>query len=185
MNRQSERPMRCGECGEPMRSERSTIPYPESGLDNVFLNNVPVWRCPNQHQEYEIPAAQQLHDVLAEVIIEKPGPLIGPEIRYLRKHLGLNAVDFSGYLGINPVSLSRIENMKRGVTSTIDRLVRLLFAQLVAAHQNAPHPKSLLTILEGLKQGTFPVTDHQIEHLDIPYPCTHPAAQNEWRELRS
>lgn len=184
MNRQSEHPIRCGECGEAMRCERSTIRYPESGLDNVFLINVPVWRCSNRHEEYEIPAAQQLHDVLAEVIIEKRGPLVGPEIRYLRKHLGLNAIDFSGYLGINPVSLSRIENVKRGVTSTIDRLVRLLFAQLLAAHQNSPCPKSLLPILEGMRQGAFPVTDHRIEHLDVPSSRIYPAKQSEWRELR-
>lgn len=184
MDRHSKRPLKCGECGEVLRAERATVPYPESGLDNVWLINVPVWRCPNQHAEYEIPAAQALHDVLAEAIVEKPGPLVGQEIRYLRKHLGLGATAFSGYLGINPVSLSRIENAKRGITNTIDRLVRLLYGQLFAAQHATPCAKNLVTVLEGLRQRTLPSAGHRIEHLDLPSSWAPSATQTEWREIR-
>jgi transcriptional regulator with XRE-family HTH domain len=167
-----------------MHSVRATIPYPESGLDNVVLVNVPVWRCANEHEEYEIPAVQELHDVLAEAIVEKPGPLVGEEVKYLRKHLGLSARDFAGYLGINPVSLSRIENEKRSVTSTIDRLARLLYTQLLAAHTNAPCAKSLVSVLDNLREGLLPVMDHRIEHVDITPSRPGSAAQSEWREMR-
>jgi len=176
--------MRCGECGEQMLSVRSTIPYPESGLDNVVLINVPVWRCQNGHEEYEIPAVRQLHEVLAEAIVEKSGPLVGKEVRYLRKHLGLSARDFADYLGINPVSLSRIENERRAVTSTVDRLARFLYTQLLAAHADQPCAKSLLPVLESLRGGMLPVVGHRIEHLDLPPSVPHSPGQPEWRELR-
>ena len=40
----SERPpRRCTECGEVQRLTRATTDYPESGLDNVELVDVPVW----------------------------------------------------------------------------------------------------------------------------------------------
>jgi YgiT-type zinc finger domain-containing protein len=175
--------MRCGDCGEQMKPVQATIPYPESGLDNVVLVNVPVWRCPNGHEEYEIPAVQQLHDVLAEAIVEKPAPLVGREVRYLRKHLGLSAKDFAGYLGINAVSLSRIENAKRAVTTTLDRLARFLYAQLAAAHACQPCVKSLVQVLGSLREGAFPLPDHRIEHLDTAW-RTPAGTRTEWREIR-
>jgi transcriptional regulator with XRE-family HTH domain len=107
---------------------------------------------------------------------------VGREIRYLRKHVGLSAKAFAGYLGVNPVSLSRIENGERGVTSTVDRLVRLLHAQMLAVKEHCSSFRNLLPLFKALNQGTLPLTEHRIEHLDaIPSRAT---GNSEWRELR-
>jgi putative transcriptional regulator len=165
-----------------MRVAHSTLPYPESGLDNVHLVNVPVWRCSNGHEEFEIPAPEELHAVLAEAILEKPRPLVGSEVRFLRKQLGLSSKDFASYLGVNPVSLSRIENAARSVTSTVDRLVRFLYVQLLAARDVHPCSRNMLPILESLSEGVMFAEDHRIEHVDIS--TLHATSQIEWRELR-
>ena len=69
----SERPpRRCTECREAQRLTRATTDYPESGLDNVKLVDVPVWECGNGHQEVEIPKAEQLHGLLVNTLISKP-----------------------------------------------------------------------------------------------------------------
>ena len=36
-------PRRCTECGELQHLTTTTTDYPESGLDNVQLINVPMW----------------------------------------------------------------------------------------------------------------------------------------------
>ena len=45
--------------------------YPESGLNNVQLVNVPVWVCANGHEELEIPAVTELHELLAHMIVRE------------------------------------------------------------------------------------------------------------------
>ena len=84
---------RCVECGEPQQLTRETVPYPESGLDNVQLLNVPVWVCPNKHEELEVPAVEELHNLLAHMIVRQPSPLSGRDIRFIRRRLGLTARD--------------------------------------------------------------------------------------------
>ena len=86
--------------------------YPESGLDNVQLANVPVWVCENGHEELEIPAITQLHDLLTHLIIRKPARLTGREIRFLRRRAELSAQEFACRIGISPQHLSRLENDK-------------------------------------------------------------------------
>ncbi len=110
----SERPpRRCTECGEAQRLTRATTDYPESGLDNVKLVDVPVWECGNGHQEVEIPKAKQLHGLLVNALISKPAALTGPEIRFLRKELGMSGRAFARQLGMTAEHLSRLETGRR------------------------------------------------------------------------
>ena len=53
--------------------------------------DVPVWECGNGHQEIEIPKAEELHGLTSSTqLISKPAALAGPEIRFLRKELGMS-----------------------------------------------------------------------------------------------
>lgn len=77
---------RCTDCGEPQSLEHKTVDYPESGLDNVVLHDVPVWVCKNGHEEVEIPAMTALHKILASVVTRKPiASLTAAEIQFLRR----------------------------------------------------------------------------------------------------
>lgn len=77
---------RCTDCGEPQSLEHKTVDYPQSGLDNVVLYDVPVWVCTNGHEEVEIPAMTALHKILASVVTRKPiASLTAAEIQFLRR----------------------------------------------------------------------------------------------------
>jgi transcriptional regulator with XRE-family HTH domain len=154
----------CFECQGRLRAERKTVHYLESGLDNVWLNNVPVWLCSNGHEELEIPAVDQLHDVLADLIVRKPTPLVGAEMRFLRKRLGLTAQQFAGRLGVTAVHLSRLENGRRGLQRTMDLLVRLFCAHTLAEKQHRPCPPELTTILQQLEALPHSVAEHRLRH---------------------
>ena len=140
----SERPpRRCTECGEAQRLTRATTDYPESGLDNVELVEVPVWECGNGHQEIEIPKAEQLHGLLVDALISKPAALAGPEIRFLRKELGMSGRAFARQLGMTAEHLSRLETGRRTVSPTTSLLVRLAVAWELTRRRRIEFPSEL------------------------------------------
>ena len=155
---------RCFECGEPLRVELKTVPYPESGIANVSLANVPVWTCVNGHDELEIPAVDELHDLLADIVIRKPAALVGAEVRFLRKRLELTAREFAARLGMSPVHLSRLENGRRGLKRPTDLLIRLYCAHWLSALQHRSCAPGLIATLQQLEAMQAEDPEHRIRH---------------------
>jgi putative zinc finger/helix-turn-helix YgiT family protein len=168
---------RCTECGAPQHQERRTVDYPESGLTNVELFNVPVWVCPNHHDEVEIPAVTQLHELLAHLIIRKPANLTGGEIKFLRRRVGIQAKEFAQRIGLTPVSLSRFENEQRPVSRKIDLLIKLSAAALIAARDNKPFPADLAPLVRTLE--AWDIGRHRLRHVDAAVP------EHEWEPTES
>jgi DNA-binding transcriptional regulator YiaG len=162
---------RCTECGEPQRQVRQSVGYPESGLDNVQLINVPVWVCINGHEELEVPSVRQLHELLAHLIIRKPAPLTGAEIKFLRRRIGIQGKEFAERIGITPQALSRVEN-GRPVHHRTNLLIRLSAAALLAARDNKPMPADLAPLVSKLE--AWDVGSHRLRHIDSAPP------EHEW-----
>ena len=81
--------MKCVECGSPMRTRKENYRYDECGLKHVTFVGVDVARCPRcGNYEISIPHIEELHRLLAKVLIEKSTRFTGEEIRFLRKGLG-------------------------------------------------------------------------------------------------
>lgn len=122
--------MNCPKCGKPARKMRKDHRFRESGLDNVVLKGAEVHKCACGEEAVRIPMMQALLDKIGEALVNKPGPLTGPEIRYLRKNAQLSSQAFAGYLQQTPETLSRWENAKRAPGRDCDLLVRLTYAAL-------------------------------------------------------
>lgn len=167
---------RCTECGQPQDVQRQAVMYPESGLDNVQLVNVPVWVCANQHEEVEIPAVTALHDLIAHSIIRKPAPLNAAEIKFLRRRVDLTGNEFAAHLGITPIHLSRVENGRRKPAKPLDLLIRLVTAVLIAQRDKKPLPADLAPFVDQLEQG-WDIGTHRLAHIDKPLP-----EEEEWVE---
>lgn len=170
-------PRRCTECGEPQTQRRGTTDYPESGLSNVQLINVPIWTCSNNHDEVEIPAITQLHELLAQMIIRKPATISGPEIKFLRRRIGIQAKDFAERIGLTPVSLSRFETGARPVSRRVDLLIKLSVAALISARDNKPFPVDLAPLVDTLE--AWDIGSHRLRHLDSAIP------EHEWEPDRA
>ena len=161
----SERPpRRCTECGEVQRLTRATTDYPESGLDNVELVDVPVWVCRNGHEEVEIPKAEQLHGLLVNELIRKPAALTGSEIRFLRKELGMNGRAFAGQLGMTPEHLSRLETGRRTVSPTTSLLVRLAVAWELTRRRRIEFPSDVQPLAIASEAASS--WDHRVQYTD-------------------
>ena len=159
---------RCAECGAEQHEERETTDYPESGLSNVQLLNVPVWVCANNHRELEIPAVNQLHELLAYLVLRKPARLDGAEIRFLRRRIDMPAKSFAAKIGITAVQLSRLENGSRPITHPVDLLIRLTIALLIASRDKKPFPADLAPILDKLE--AWDIGNHRVRHNDQAAP---------------
>jgi putative transcriptional regulator len=119
--------MKCPECGQIMKREVRDHQYIESGLSNVILKNIPMYKCLCGNEMAEIPAIERLHQKIAEDLFRKPALLTGEEIRFLRKEMELKAVELAHLLGVSKVTVSRWENQAKSIGILSDRLIRLLY----------------------------------------------------------
>lgn len=119
--------MNCLMCGEEMETHTGNVRY--EALPGAILKGVRINECPNcGEREIEIPRIAELNRVLAKVLICQAARLTGPEIRFLRKHLGLAGCDFADRMGVSASTVSRWEAGKQKIGPSNDRLLRMMVA---------------------------------------------------------
>jgi len=122
--------MKCAECGSETKTRKENYRYSECGLKNVTLVGIEVSRCPRcGNYEVSIPHIEELHRLIARVLIEKTTRLTGEEVRFLRKSLGWSGADFAKHIGVAEETVSRWENSSAPIGPQADRLLRLMVAQ--------------------------------------------------------
>ena len=149
--------MKCPECGsELVLRKNQKYKYAESGLDNVYLTGLNVRRCPNCKTRIpEIPNIRDVHLCIALWLVEKPTPLSGKEIRFLRKSLGIKSKEFAKKLGYTSQAISRIEKGKSDIGKQGDRLIRIWF--LAQKEADLTKYRSILEPMKNFdKIGTDP-----------------------------
>lgn len=167
--------MKCHACGGSMKEKGERYHYTECGLDNVYLENISVYTCNKCSDEFvEIPQPVQLHIMLAIVISQKPAPLNGQEIRFLRKEVGMTGKAYAEMLGVNPVTLSKWENNNLNRESSSDRAIRMAFKLMMSEKL-----RTLITCLEAqikksevvsIHNKTMDVDTDAMKYVEIPAP---------------
>ncbi len=123
--------MRCPSCRNNELEERvGPYTYKESGLDNVVLEKISIYTCPCGEEMVAIPNMTKLHTAIGKELIRKESPLSGQEIRFLRKNMGFSAVKLAETMGVDNASVSRWENGARKMSTTNDRMVRMLYCTM-------------------------------------------------------
>lgn len=122
--------MKCVNCGtdKPMKPLKGAYQYEECGI-KVTLKGVVQYECAVCGEHYvEIPFMENMLATLAHYLIRKPAKLSKDEVRFLRKYLGYAQDTFASQIEMSQAHLSRIENGKNEVPSTLDRLLRSMVA---------------------------------------------------------
>jgi len=134
--------MKCPKCGEQLVEARATVDTPyryvTSGLKNIYLVGIVLRRCKRCNSENAVvPRMADLHRAIARVLLDKPERLNGDELRFLRKHAGLSALDFAAQLQIEPETLSRFENDKQDLGVTTEKLARAIVKAEIQSAEKA------------------------------------------------
>ncbi len=142
--------MRCLDCGTRMRARRNqTVPYPESGIPDLWLRGITVYRCRKCGAELpEFPNPRLLHRGIADWLAEKLFPLTGPEFRFLRKQMALSAREVAEIMGVRRESVTRWETGAETIGAPSDRLIRLIYGVW-----SAPDGKKLPPHLQRIRDA--------------------------------
>lgn len=169
--------MKCPQCGKATKKAVAKLyHYRESGLDNVYLQDIPVFPCQCGERLVQIQAIDRLHDAIAYHLLKKPSLLTGPEFRFLRKWVGLTANQLATLLGVKTrISVSRWENGKAPITASTDHAMRLLVMRL---KEEALHRRMFTEIeiqeqferiaTKPTKSERITITKETIENLPFP-----------------
>jgi len=118
----------CSNCGKITHKKIGGHRYRESGLDNVYLENIPVYECSSCQISYpSIFRLGRLNDLIALTLVEKPGLLSGKEIKFLRKNLRMPSKLFAKKLGVGKTTLPKWENELQNHSEGNDRLIRAIY----------------------------------------------------------
>lgn len=111
----------------------------DSGLPNVYLIGITYRICKDcGAQSADIPAIKKLMQAIARTIVESEAPLTGPEIRFLRKRLGIQSSVFARVIGVSSEQVSRWENLSSGHEQSADKLIRVFYS-LVSRDRKLRH----------------------------------------------
>ena len=155
---------------EHLATDQHPFHFTDSGLDNVYLVGVKYFTHPDGRIVAEIPALKQLMCVIARDLVLSKSDLNGSEVRFLRKRLGKKATEYSRLLGLEPETLSRIENGKQPISSATQKLARLSYAILSEEPGLLDHAR---VFLQSMLDELQPAKEKLV--LEI-------RGNNEWRE---
>jgi transcriptional regulator with XRE-family HTH domain len=135
-----------------MRARRNqAVPYPESGIPNLRLKGITVYRCRKCGAEArELPNLRRLHRAIADHLTQDPLPLTGPALRFLRKQMGASAHDLAEVMGVRRESVTRWETGVEPIGPTSDRLARLVYGVWRSAESGQSLPPHLQRIRDSL-----------------------------------
>lgn len=121
----------CTNCGEQVLRETRNYRYTESGLPNVILQGIAVADCPKcGNSDVVIPRMAKMHSAIARALANSPARLTGPQLRFLRKYLGLSGDELGRYLHTDKTKISKWETEEDRIGPATDRLIRLLATAL-------------------------------------------------------
>jgi len=139
----------CPTCGKAIHSVIGDYQYKESGLDNVYVENIPVYECTCGVSYASIFRLPRLNDLIGLTLVEKPALLHGNEIRFLRKNLYLSSKAFANKLGVGKTTLSKWENEIQHHSEAFDRLIRATY--MITKEIKALEQISIFKLLENMR----------------------------------
>lgn len=121
----------CDLCDREMVARKATRTRPYryvlSGLSNVQLIGIEVFRCPKCKGESPIvPCIGPLHREIAMWLFSQEQPLDGEQLKYLRKYAGLRVEQLAHLACVESWKISRAENGTQPLDAPVETLVRLL-----------------------------------------------------------
>lgn len=173
--------IKCDQCGKAAHKKVGNYRYKESGLDNVYLENIPVYECSCGISYPSIFRLHRVNELIALTLVEKPTLLSGKEIKFLRKNLHVPSKLFANKLGVGKTTLSKWENEAQNHSEVSDRLIRTTY--LIEKGIKRQEQLNIQKQLERISLRK-PSTDHKIiaEKVEDDYAIRYRPMLGSWTE---
>jgi DNA-binding transcriptional regulator YiaG len=136
--------------------------YTECGLRNVWLVNGYRIHDTSYGKGVSVENMDQLHRVIAMLLITRKPALTGAEFRFLRKELGLSQAKLASLIGNNAQSVALWE--KRGrIPKWADRFIRAIYREYAEGNARIVETIEQLNDLDRAEKQPklfFEETDH-------------------------
>ena len=113
---------------------RSMYHYTESGLKNVWLTNGYEIKNTPYGEVVSIQDVEGLHRLIGTIIARRP-KLTGPELRFLRKEMGMSQKALAAFVGTSEQNVSLWERRGR-VPQSADRIIKLAYLETISKAGN-------------------------------------------------
>ena len=114
---------------------RSTMyHYTESGLRNVWLKSGYEVKKTPYGEAVSIQDVEGLHRLIGTIIARRP-KLSGPELRFLRKEMGISQKALAIFVGTSEQNVSLWERRGR-IPQAADRIVKLAYLETISKNGN-------------------------------------------------
>lgn len=131
--------------------------YTECGLDHIYLENIELRVCESCGKSSpRLSQILALHATIARAIALQPYPLSGPEVRFLRKQLGMKAREWASLLRIDHTTLSRWENEEQKIGPQSDALIRLLYFRILEEREGRLIAESVTEKIAATSEQRIP-----------------------------
>ncbi len=139
--------------------------FTECGLRNVWLKEWPYFKCAECDNEMPLlPDPDDFTQWLIESLVTRESRLLGDEIFFLRKALGLTGAKLAERLGFQRVEVSRWENDRHPIAFEADFRLRLDAVDLLPEEKRMEVRNEIVRVLRGYERAaaatTVTVTSH-------------------------
>lgn len=115
----------------PASTRENIYNYTECGLDNVWVEGLPLCIDDNGQRVYTIPNAFALHREIARcIVMEQPG-MSGAEMRFLRTELGFTQDELARLLHTGALTISRWERNENPIDKNAITVFRMLCIEML------------------------------------------------------
>ncbi|MGH9853989.1 MAG: YgiT-type zinc finger protein [Blastocatellia bacterium] len=161
--------IKCEICGSELTIKTGqTYHFTESGVDNVYLENLKVEVCKKcKTTAPYLPRPRQLMETIGRAIALQPAPLTGDEVRFLRKQAGYKAREWAALVRVDAATQSRWESGEQTIGPQSDLLHRLVYFCQLAEREGSKLPDRMVEQLAASKdeRGQAPAIIINVDNL--------------------
>lgn len=105
------------------------LKYPHFALNNLFMANGYIETKMGEDVVHEYEREEELEQCIRRLVLRKPEPFRGWELRFLRRGLNLSQADFGNLVDRDAQTVARWEKTSEVVPRFVDLIIRARFAQ--------------------------------------------------------
>lgn len=157
----------CSNCGAEAKVVKGDYQFKESGLRDVVLLDIDLIKCGKcGNVDPVLSGVDDIMSLLAVAVLQKPYRLEGAELRFLRKHVGLNQQEFSKLVRADKTTLSKWENDEDPIGIRSDLLARtvVISRDKYLEKRAADHIKAFLKAADQRKHLRLEVDADRLEY---------------------